>query len=438
MNNKLIGLAAGALCLTMAACGGSSSTESAADGSSAGSSQTQGEGKKLTVWIMEGTNPDSTAFFKEVQTSFKTKTGADLDVQLVPWASALDKFNTSIAGGTTPDVAEIGTTWTPGFADDGALVDLTDKIKGDGLEADLVPSLVEAGTLDGKQYGMPWYAGVRAFIYNKDVFAKAGITTPPKTWAELTDAVAKIKKSDPKAIPLPVAGGSPLSYDSFVWGAGGELASQEGDAWKSQVNSAASVEGLQYWTDLALKHQSSTAAAATWNEKDTLKAFEAGNVGMAVQGSWTLATIKQDAPDIAAKTGAFVMPTKDGNGMGKSFVGGSHLGIFENSENQDLAWEFVKLMTTGDLAKKWGQQANYFPGQKSLLEADQASADANRKIFIQQMVEGGKSVPVTPAWTKVEAQKTIPTMVQSVLTGKADAKTAADAAAKEMDSLFQE
>ena len=42
-----------------------------------------------------------------------------------------------------------------------------------GLDEDLVPGLVEAGTVDGKLYGMPWYAGIRSVVYRTDVFEKA-------------------------------------------------------------------------------------------------------------------------------------------------------------------------------------------------------------------------------------------------------------------------
>ncbi|MDD7465468.1 MAG: extracellular solute-binding protein [Actinomycetaceae bacterium] len=133
------------------------------------------------------------------------KTGADLDVQLQPWASAHDKFVTAIAGETTPDVAEIGTTWTPEFADLGALVDLTEKV-GDTKD-NLVTGLIDAGTLDGKLYGMPWYAGIRSFIYNKDLFQKAGIQNPPQSWDELLAAIKKLKTLDGVMItsPMPLA-----------------------------------------------------------------------------------------------------------------------------------------------------------------------------------------------------------------------------------------
>lgn len=392
------------------------------------------EGETLTVWIMEGTNPDATPFFDDVEEAFTEETGATLNVEFVPWGSAHDQFVNAIAGGTTPDVAEVGTTWTPEFADAGALVDLTDKVKADNLDADLVDGLVEAGTLDGKLYGMPWYAGVRAFLYNKDIFAAAGVEEPT-TWAELVDAVKKIKETQPDVTPFPIPGSSEFSVYPWVWGAGGKVASESGGTWKSELNSPASVEGIKFFSDLALVHNSSEAAAATWKETDVLKAFEQGKTGMVIQGSWTPARIAKEAPQLDGKIGAFVIPGKDG-GIAPSFLGGSHLGIFENSQNQDLAWEYVKLMTTGDFAEKWGEATNYFPGQKKLVQAQMDAGDDLTKVFARQMVEGGASTPVTPAWGAVQGKQVTPTMMQSILSGQADAQTAADTAAAAMDETF--
>jgi N,N'-diacetylchitobiose transport system substrate-binding protein len=94
-----------------------------AGGSTGGddSGDVSAKGETLDVWIMEGTNPDSDAFFDEVGDAFTKETGAKLNVEFVQWADAHDRFVTSIAGGTTPDVAETGTTWTAEFADAGAL-----------------------------------------------------------------------------------------------------------------------------------------------------------------------------------------------------------------------------------------------------------------------------------------------------------------------------
>ncbi|MGV8967978.1 MAG: sugar ABC transporter substrate-binding protein [Cellulomonas sp.] len=434
MNRRISAVMGGAMVLALAACSGGSSDAAPAAGATDAASQSW-EGETLTVWIMEGTNPNAEGFFDKISADFTKETGATLDVQFQPWAGAHDKFVTAIAGGTGPDVAEVGTTWTAEFAGTGALTDLTDRVAEAGLKEDLVEGLVEAGTLDGKLYGMPWYAGVRSIVYNKALFEAAGITTMPTSWDELLAAVEALKAADPATIPFPIAGDSQYGAMPFIWGADGDIATLEGDTWTSEIDSAKSIEGLKFYTGLALDHGSSTAAANTWNEAALLQGFIGGNVGMMVSGNWTMGRIAADAPDMAENIGAFPIPARDG-GVAGSFLGGSHLSIFSESPNQDLAWEFVNMMTTGEAAAAWGEEAGFFPGQVSALEASVKSDDPLVAPFAQQMLEAGRSVPVTPLYGQVQGAKIVEAMLQSILTGRLSVEEATAEAAVAMDKIF--
>ncbi len=421
-----------ALALLVAGCAGGSDSEaevSNADGT------VDGSGETLSVWIMEGTNPDAEPYVEELSAAFEEETGAELDVQFVPWADAHDKFVKSIAGGTTPDVAEVGTTWTPEFADAGALVDLTDAVSDAGLDGDLVAGLQEAGTVDGELYGMPWYAGVRSIVYRTDVFEKAGVE-PPTSWDELVDVGNKIKTTHPDLATFPVAGGSEYGVYPFVWGNGGEIATQDGDSWTSAIDSPAAQEGIEFYTDLALEHGFSTPAATTWDEADLSDAFARKDVAMMVAGSWTPAALVEANPELEGKIGAFAIPGPDG-GLSPSFLGGSHLDIFNTTENADLAFALVRMMSTGDLAQKWGDQTGYFPGTNALLEDMQAQGDPLVTPFAQQVSEAGKSVPVTPLFGQVQGKKTVSAMLQAILSKKASVADASSAAADEMDAIFE-
>ena len=142
----------------------------------------------ISVWIIDPGSPKIQGVVKQYGTDFEAAhPGTKVDIQFVPWAQAHDKFVTAIAGGKVPDVAEMGTTWTPEFADQGGLVEQPKISKGD-----YVSSLVDAATLNGKVYGKPWYAGARALIYRKDMLEKAGVE-PPKTWDEMMAAAKAIK-----------------------------------------------------------------------------------------------------------------------------------------------------------------------------------------------------------------------------------------------------
>jgi N,N'-diacetylchitobiose transport system substrate-binding protein len=420
-------VAAAALVALVAGCGSGA-------GGNEGSGEGGGEGGgSLDVWIMQGTNPSADAFFKEVSTAFEEKTGAQLNVEFVEWADAHDRFVTSIAGGTTPDVAETGTTWTPEFADAGALAPLDEYIDEAGIGDDLVEGLVEAGTYEGQLYGMPWYAGVRSLVYNTEIFEQAGVE-PPTNWAELEEAAKAIKAEFPDKIAVAVPGGAEFTVYPWVWGAGGEVATLEGETWTSQLDSPESQEGLEFWTGLAAQGLSSEGAT-TWLETDVLDAFAQGNVGMAVMGSWTPGAIVEANADMEGKFAAVPIPGKDGN-MAPSVLGGSHLSMFETADDKDLAFEFIELMTTGEFAQKWGEQAGYFPGQKSLLEETLASTDPLVAPFAEQFVEGGASVPASPHFGAVQAKATTNTMMQSILSGEEDVATASAKAAEEMTNLL--
>lgn len=410
------------LAATTAACGGGS-----------GGDDAEGDGA-LSVWIMQGTNPDADAFFDEVATAFEEETGATLEVEFVEWADAHDRFVTSIAGGTTPDVAETGTTWTPEFADAGALAPLDEYVDGAGVGDDLVEGLVEAGTYDEQLYGMPWYAGVRSLVYNTEMFEQAGVE-PPTTWDELEEAAAGLKEEYPDKIAVAVPGDAEFTVYPWVWGAGGEVATLEGDTWTSGLDSPEAQEGIEFWTGLATEGGYSSEGATTWRETDVLDAFAAGDVGMAVMGSWTPGAIVEANADMEGKFAAVPIPGQDG-GIAPSVLGGSHLSMFETAQDKDLAWTFVEMMTTGEFAQQWAEQSGYFPGQVSLLDETLASTDPLVAPFAEQFVDGGASVPAAPTYGAVQAKLTTSTMMQSILSGESDVAAASAAAAEEMTNVL--
>lgn len=419
--------AAGSAALGLAACsggkGGSDPTDTKANAD-----------KSITLWIMQGTNAKTDEYVDAITKAFKDRTGATLKVEVQPWDGAHDKFVTSMSGGTGPDVAEVGTTWVPEFADAGGLDPLTKDVKDAGIGEGLVQGLVDAGTLDDELYGMPWYAGVRSILADKKILEDAGVDEQPGSWDDLLSMIETLKKKNPDIIPFPIAGGSTFAGMPFVWGAGGDIATESGGKWKAAINSTESVEGLTWYTDLALKHDSSTAAASSWLETDSLAAFQQGKVAMFITGSWVPATIKADDEKLFDRLTAFTIPAKD-KAVAPSFLGGSLLCRFTDTEEPELAFELIKLMSTGEFATQWAKDTNYFPGEQKALDQVVADGDALTKVFAQQMTEGGTTVPVTPAWGQIEGKKTLSTLFSDILGGTAPQK-AADAAATEMDKIF--
>jgi len=156
---------------------------------------------------------------------------------------------------------------------------------------------------------------------------------------------------------------------------------------------------------------------------------------MALMGSWSPGAIVEKNAELEGKFAATPIPGKDG-GIAPAVLGGSHLSMFETAENKDLAWAFIRLMTTGEFAEQWGEQSGYFPGQASLLAETMASDDPLVAPFATQMVEGGASVPVTPKFGAVQAKKTTNTAIQAILSGQKSVEQAMTDAAAEMDEIM--
>ena len=240
-----------------------------------------------------------------------------------------------------------------------------------------MPGLVEAGTVDGKLYGMPWYGGIRSVVYRTDVFEKAGVE-PPTSWDELIDVADKVKAAEPDMITFPVPGDSEYGVDPWIWGAGGEIATANDDGtYTATIDSPEAEEGISFYTDLALEHDYSTPAATTWDETDLSDAFTKGDVAMMIAGSWTPAALEAANPDLKGKIGAFPIPGKDG-GMSPSFLGGSHLGVFNTAKDPDLAWALVRLMSTGKYAAGVGRPDRLLPGHQDLARQDRSPRTTRR------------------------------------------------------------
>src|SRR5829696_7565531 len=108
--------------LILSACS-SGSSSSGGDGSPTAVPSTRGDGKTLTVWVMDGDYTDAT--LNAVNTRFTAATGAKVDVQVQQWEGITTKISTALSTSEAPDVLDLGNTQVPGYAANGGLLDLT-------------------------------------------------------------------------------------------------------------------------------------------------------------------------------------------------------------------------------------------------------------------------------------------------------------------------
>ncbi len=184
-------------------------------------------------------------------------------------------------------------------------------------------------------------------MYNKDLFAKAGITTTPKTWAEFESVCAKLMS----------AGITPITVDDAYMAAffGYNLSRMIGYektlamADNNDFKDPAVREFGQIWGDFAKKGYISRQAASNIFPAGQIEEIAAGKVAMYLNGTWLPNEIKGNAPNM--NWGAFAYPAIKPTGVGTEAnnYGAQCFGINVNSTVADEAFQFVVYMTTG----KW-------------------------------------------------------------------------------------
>jgi N,N'-diacetylchitobiose transport system substrate-binding protein len=387
----------------------------ACGGSSGGGDDTAAAPKTGTVrlWLNGPDTPQPMVDYAIAEFA-KTHPGSKVEFERQQWTGIVEKLTTSLSSSDSPDVVELGNTQAQAFEAGGALDDLTAK-KAELGGDDLVQSLVEAGTYDGKFYGVPYYGGARIVVYRKDLLAKSKIEIPTTT-QEFVDAGIKLKADNAKTknfsgIYLP--GKYWYAALPFIWDAGGDIAKQEGGKWVASLDTPESQAGLT--TVKTIMDQASGAPKDSDEAKDYV-AFCDGQVGMLMGPGWKIGQItnKDDGcPKMADKIGAFALPGKTAGTTAPAFLGGSNLAVSAKSKNAALAYDLVKIMTSDGYQKQFAA-LGLLPAKKSLLAdvAGDEGAKAQAKA-----AENTRFVPASENWAGVEASTVMPDMLVGIAKG---------------------
>jgi N,N'-diacetylchitobiose transport system substrate-binding protein len=389
-----------------------------------------GGGESIRLWLNGTDTPD--ALVEYAITEFN-KIHPDVEVQLErqQWEGLVEKLTTALSGSDSPDIVEFGNTQAQTFEAAGAVVDLTDKRDALGGD-DLLQSLLEAGTYDGKLYAVPYYAGARIVLYRKDLFEAAGIEVPT-TLDEFLAAGVALKEANadvPNFSGIYLPGQNWYAVLSFIWENGGDIASKDGDAWVGELDSAGSIAGLEYFKQL---FDTANSAPADGDDANDYIAFCAGEVGMMPAPGWKPGQIinpDDGCPDMEDNIGVFALPGAEAGTTAPVFLGGSNLAIPVNSEKQELAYDLLTILVSPGYQEQFAASGT-IPALKSEL-AQVAGSDA--AVAQATAAENSRFVPTSDKWAGVEAARILQDMLTEIAQGGdiAAAAAAADAAIEEI------
>src|SRR5947209_20297539 len=264
---SVLGLAAA---LVAAACGGNTGTNNPANQSGT-----------LTVWLMNGSAPQSVV--DGVNADFKAKyPNVTVNVEIQQWGEIGTKLDTACARSSPPHVIELGNTLVAKYAAGGALEDISGKKSSFDNSGTWLQSLTDSCTVSSKLYCVPYYAGSRAIIYRKDFFTAANVQPPDSMDGLLTvgQKLMSAHSSDPNFSALYFPGKYWYAALPFVWDFGGDIATQSSGKWAGAINSPQAQQGL---TTLQSMVSQLSRADKSGDEAKQDAAFAQGHIAMIIE-----------------------------------------------------------------------------------------------------------------------------------------------------------
>lgn len=409
---------------------GSTAPDASGAGSTAPASGAGGEATSLTVWSWRV--EDQAAYDKIFDEYEAAHPGVTVNFKTFKATEYNTILKTGLEGSEGPDVAQVRSygQLQPTVPN---LVPLDGKVDLAGWDENVVKSA--QGKADGKLYAVPLAVQTLQMYYNTELFTKAGIAEPPKTWADFTAAMDKLKAANltPLAVGAKDGWTLPIVHQVLTTprfgGAAFEKDVLAGTKKLDDPAFAASLDVLKKTQDYMPKNV--TAVAYT----DAQTMFTSGAAAMFPGGSFELGFFTKQNPNL--KLGVFQVPAPEGSPDPKPVTAGyadGAFGISNKSTKQEAALELVKWMATKEFGQKVVDEVKQLSAVPGVSYADP---------LMQQMFDGYKNSPApymmlvdfrygTPSGTDELAKG-----IQGIFLGQKDGATAAKELQTAMATWFK-
>lgn len=319
----------------------------------AANSTSSNENVEISFW--HGYTPEKEAFLKEMIGRYeKDHPNVKITPKFVASGEAmLQKVQASVLSGDVPDILWGFPTWTGVLSSSGKIKDVG-ALMDDKMKKDIFPGLLDAGTLDGKIYSLPIEAGALVLIYNKDMFAEAGIKNPPTSWDELLKTAQALTNKNHYGIWLPIKPDerTTWTWETFLWQNGGQLLSKDGKS--VEFGSEKGLEALKLYGQFVQGKLSPIDA-----DPDPFISKQAAMI-IGTQGA-AAAYINKNKMNV----GVADLPKKETMGTG---LGSNHLFLFKTTDKKEkAAWDFCKWLVSADNNAEWAIKQGYLPVSNSAV-----------------------------------------------------------------------
>ena len=422
LTRTLAGIAAAALIVPLAACGGSGNGGTAtAEGIPAKGTD---DGTEITLWTRSPLERQA----KNVVEAYNKSHKNQVKLEIIPNDDMEGKVGGASQTDSLPDILAGDVVRIPYWASEGIFTDITKQIDGLDNKADLQQGHIEAGTVDGAEYTLPFITDVSVMVWNKNLYKEAGLDPEqgPKSidqFVEQAKKVAALNKDGVAGSYLAGQSGGALVFDLFpsVWADGESVMNKDGSEATLDNDSMKGV--LDAYKELAnttngLGAGSKEETGATWTAP-----FANGKIGVMPYPNTSTTALFDAEKDGGFEVGVAPIPgTKEGRTS--TFLGGDAMGISKDSKHVAQAWNFLYWLMQSDAQKEVFADQGDTASNIQTLKTAYKDADPRIQTINSVIIDGNGQTPKSPAFNEAFNAAGSPwqLLVQNAVWGSGDLK----------------
>ncbi|HUI71005.1 MAG TPA: extracellular solute-binding protein [Spirochaetia bacterium] len=343
-----------------------------------------GQGTTLKLFFY---SPELTDQYNDMAREYKAETGNALDIT-VNQADYVTLLRAKLNSGDIPDVF-----MSSAYADNSTYKDYVYDLTDQDFIKQLEPSALSGVTVNGRITGYPFLVQSHSFIYNKKIFAQAGITALPRTLADYDDAARKLQARGIQPFAtgykewwvLPQTAWQVLAPIGNAYGGYANFVDKlnSGELVFKDIKGMSTVFDV---LDLIKKYGGPKPMESDFN--DQCSSLATGKAAIIHQGNWAEDTIRKTTPDI--DIGYLRGPVAgSADEAGIMYDSNQTIRVAKDGQVQAaLAW--LSWLTTSEYGKAW------IPGKIKQLSPIKGSKAPSAELAQATVSMLGARVPSYP------------------------------------------
>lgn len=345
----------------------------------------------------------------------------------------VSKMLTAFVAGTEPDIMSLDASSAAVFIENDTLRDLMPFVRQDRLDLSVYyPNVLDMARRGDKLYALPADFTPMMLYYNKRLFEKAGVPYPRDgwTWAEFRDACRRLTVW-PKGASHPTQYGFQAEnwmpgWIMWIWQNGGDVLTPDGRRATGALDSPATVEAVQFFTDLI---KARLAPSLSQTQAQGADPFASGLVAMKISGHWNIVGLKASETIRLEDVGVVGLPQ---NKKRITVLYEMGYAVTKGAKHPRAAWEYVKFLSGPFVQRKRAELGIGISGNRSIAE-ERRNVSHLEPVFLDNVRYG-----IPPWGARVENYAQVEDigkeMMDEILVGGQSVAQALRSAARRMDA----